>query len=229
MEIDSRLRTEAIRLFRRYAIEIVEGLSLCPWAHVSRRDGHVREIVITEPELDVERVIRAIDELSADPAIEIGIVLFPRAEVDRPTFERFVVRVRAHDEGLRRPPSEAWAMADFHPDAPAVLSPDGAFTNFVRRTPDPTIQLVRQSALERVRRGDNHGSGYFDIKNLTEDTVFEPVEPPLHERVLETNREQIEKTGLADVAARFAELRADRDASYARILAETERDATRRG
>jgi hypothetical protein len=229
MEIDSQLRSEAIRVFRRYAVELVEGLSLCPWAFVSRRDGHVREVVITEPELDLARVARAIDELSADPAIEIGIVLFPRAEVDRATFERFVIQVRTHDESLRRGFGEAWAMAEFHPDAPAVLTPDGAFTNFVRRTPDPTIQLVRQSALERVRRGDNHGSGYFDIKNLTEDTVFPPVEPPLHERVLEQNREHIARAGVAEVAARFAEIRADRDASYAKILGSTDRDAARRG
>ncbi len=225
MEIESRLREEAIRLFRRYAVEMVEGLSLCPWAHVSRRDGHVREVVLTEPELDLASVARAIDELSKLPQIEIGIILFPRIEVDRPTFERFVVQVRAHDESLGRPRAEAWAMAEFHPEAPALLTPDGAFTNFVRRTPDPTIQLVRQSALERVRRGDNHGSGYFDISLLTEDTVFEAVEAPLHERVLENNRDEIARVGLSEVAARFAEIRADRDATYARILGD---DAARR-
>lgn len=227
METDSRLRDEAIRLFRRYAVEMVEGLSLCPWAFVSRRDGHVRETVVLEPDLDVGRVMRAIDELS-DPEIEIGIVLFPRVEVDRATFERFVVEVRQCDEAARRPPNEAWALADFHPEAPPLLEPDGAFTNFVRRTPDPTIQLVRQSALQRVRRGDNHGSGYFDIRLLTEDTVFPPVEPPLHERVLETNREQVARAGLAEVAARFAEIKADRDATYARILGASGRDAARR-
>lgn len=225
MDADSRLRAEAVRLFRRYAVEMVEGLSLCPWAHVSRRDGHVRETVVLEPDLSVERVLAAIDELSADPAVEIGIVLFPLVEADRATFERFVASVRAADEAVRRPSDQAWAMADFHPGAPAVLTPDGAFTNFVRRTPDPTIQLVRQSALARVRRGDNHGSGYFDVSLLTEHTVFPPVEAPLHERVLDTNREQIEKTGLQEVAARFAAIRADRDASYAQILG---RDAARR-
>jgi hypothetical protein len=218
MSTDARLREEAIRVFRRYAVEMVEGLSLCPWAHVSRRDGHVRETVVLEPDLDVERALAAIDELSGDLDVEIGIVLFPRAEVDRATFERFVANVRLRDEALRRPPEQAWAMAEFHPDARAVLTPDGAFTNFVRRTPDPTIQLVRQSALERVRRRDSHGSGYFDVSMLTEDTVFPPVEAPLHERVLETNREQIASAGLEAVAARFAEIRADRDAAYARIL-----------
>jgi hypothetical protein len=46
--------------------------------------------------------------------------------------------------------------------------------------------------------------------------------------VLETNREQIARTGLAEVAARFAEIKADRDASYARILGQSGRDAARR-
>ncbi len=92
------------------------------------------------------------------------------------------------DEARRLRP---FAMAEFHPDAPAVLAPAGAFTSFVRRTPDPTLQLVRQSALARVRRGSgNSGSNYFDpsmverlYEQLQAGTPMEEPEAPLHERV----------------------------------------------
>lgn len=207
MEIDARLAEEAIRVFRRYAVELVEELGLCPWARAARQQGRVRERVI--PALDLPAVLSAIDALDDD--VEIGIVLFPLVEIDRPAFERFVATVRT----ARAAP---FAMAEFHPDAPAVLDPPGAFTSFVRRTPDPTIQLVRQSALEHVRRGDkNHGSGFFDV-NMLDTLLTATGEPPLHERVLNANRRTIEALGVGEMSRRFDEIRRDRDASYARIL-----------
>ncbi len=208
MEIDARLAEEAIRVFRRYSVELVEDLGLCPWARTARREGRVREAVVVAPGLDLERTLAAVD--SFDARVEIGIVLFPRAAVDRPAFERFVAEVRA----LRPSP---FAMAEFHPEAPAVLTPPGAFTTFVRRTPDPTIQLVRQTALEHVRHGENHGSGYFDPSML--DTLpMAGNEPALHERVLDTNLRTISGLGVEEMARRFDEIRHDRDESYARIL-----------
>lgn len=206
MEIDARLAAEAIRLFRRYSVELVEGFGLCPWARTARRDGHVRERVLR----DLTGAIAAIDELAADPEVEIGILLFPLLDGDRATFERAVAELR-----VERP--APFAMAEFHPVAPSVTHPPGAFTSFIRRTPDPTIQLVRKSALDHVRRGDNHGSGFFDVRML--DTLVAGTEgPPLHERVLETNRKTVEAHGLAEIARRFDDIRRDRDASYARML-----------
>jgi hypothetical protein len=209
MEIDARLAEEAIRLFRRYSVEMVEGFGLCPWARGARREGHVCERVLAH----TEQAVVAIDELAADENVEIGILLFPVLDMDRATFERAVAKLRE-----QRP--APFAMADFHPAAPAVLQPAGAFTSFVRRTPDPTIQLVRKSALDHVRRGDkNHGSGFFDLK-MIDTLVTEPTsdEPPLHERVLESNRKTVEEHGLAEIARRFDDIRRDRDATYSRIL-----------
>lgn len=209
MEIDARLAEEAIRVFRRYAVELVEDLGLCPWARAARREGRVREQVVLTPELDMARTLAAVDTF--DASVEIGIILFPRVAVDRSTFEQFVAEVRTH-----RP--APFAMAEFHPRARAVLDPPGAFTSFVRRTPDPTIQLVRQSALEHVRRGDkNHGSGYFDPA-MIETLLAATVEPALHERVLDANRRTIAGLGLAEMSQRFDAIRQDRDASYARLF-----------
>lgn len=223
-ERDARLVAEAIRLFRRYQVEIVEAFDLCPWARVARLQGRVRERVVTTAGLDAEATLAAIAELAEDRDVEIGIVLLPRVEADRRTFERFVAEVRALDE--RRRAADPFAMAEFHPHAPAVLAPAGAFTSFVRRTPDPTIQLVRRSALARVRKGDGHGSGFFDlgmVHALEANAALGAGAPgsqpgaPLHERVLERNRETVEREGLARLDALFASLLAERDASYRRL------------
>lgn len=213
--VDARLAAEAIRVFRRYSVELVEGLGLCPWALSARRDGHVRERVILTDSLASSEVLSAVDALAADAEVEIGILLFPRLDVDRATFERFVAAIR-----VERP--SPFAMAEFHPLAAPVLEPTGAFTSFVRRTPDPTIQLVRQSALEHVRRGENHGSGFFDVTLLDAVLPTSPG-PPLYERVLESNRRTIRELGVVEMARRFDDIRRDRDASYAAVGGSVER------
>lgn len=224
-DIDAALTAEAIRLFRRYQVEVVEAFDLCPWAEVARRQGRVRERVVTAPGLSLAHALDAVDALASDESVEIGIVLFPRAEVDRPAFERFVAEVREHETARRAPEAAPFAMAEFHPESPAVLAPAGAFTSFVRRTPDPTIQLVRQSALARVRKGSgNSGSNYFDpsmverlYEQLQAGTPIEEPEAPLHEKVLEQNRATFEREGVARMEAMFADLRRDRDRAYATL------------
>lgn len=225
-DLDRALSEEAIRLFRRYQVEIVEAFELCPWASVAREQGRVRERVVTAPALSVEPALEAVAALARDESVEIGIVLFPRIEVGRPEFERFVAQVRERDTERNLPEPSPFAMAEFHPEAAAVLTPAGAFTSFVRRTPDPTIQLVRQSALARVRRGERqHGSNYFDpamierlYEQLERGTPQPEPELPLHERVLEQNRVRVQQEGLARIAERFAALRRERDERYALLL-----------
>ncbi len=219
-ESAARLEAEAIRVFRRYGKEIVEQLGVCPWAAPARRDGRVDEHVVLERTPDVARALRAIDAL-ADLDIEIGIILFPRLSVDRRTFERWVAEVRIADERRPQPFERAFAMAEFHPAAPPLLDPAGSFTSFLRRTPDPTIQLVRRAALERVRRADGaHTRSFIDLTTVDLDALMRaPFVPPLHERVAAENHAMVAELGAAVFASRLDEIRADRDAAYARILA----------
>ena len=74
---ETTLRREAIRLYRRYQAEIVEALNLCPWAERARLEGRVRETVLFCTTLDEEPTLDAIDSLARDPAVEIGLLLFP--------------------------------------------------------------------------------------------------------------------------------------------------------
>lgn len=221
---EGRLRAEAVRVFRRYAVEFVEALGICPWAVSARRDGHVREHVLLCTSEDEAQALAAIDALAADASVEIGILLWPRLAIDRPSFEQFTSRVRARDAALREGTPAPFAMAEFHPDAPAVTSPSGAFTSFLRRTPDPTIQLVRKEVLDRVRASDRsssaHGTGFFDPRMLDGiGLTLGAATPPLHDRIEANNRATVRDEGLEQIEALLASIRRDRDAAYVEVLA----------
>lgn len=211
----SPLAREAIRVYGRYEVEVIEAYTLCPWAERSRREGHTRQLVLDEP-LEVNRVLAAIDVLAADARVEVGFLLFPCCTLPRVEFERFVSGLRDRDQQR----GATFAAAAFHPDAAADLSDPYRLVPFVRRSPDPTIQLIRRSVLESVRRPGDGGTGYIDPSSITDLVAFfkNPPKPPLHERVAQANLEQVERVGVAAVEQVLADIRADRARAYAAVL-----------
>jgi hypothetical protein len=91
---------------------------------------------------------------------------------------------------------------------------------FIRRSPDPTIQLIRRSVLESVRRPSDGGTGYIDPSSITDLVAFfkNPPKPPLHERVAQANLEQIQRVGVAPVELALNDIRADRARAYSEVL-----------
>ncbi|MGZ3416452.1 MAG: DUF1415 family protein [Polyangiales bacterium] len=218
---DERRKETAIRLFRKYVDAFVEPYGICPWSAPARRGGHVREVVLLDRTPAMSPTLAAIEALATDPEIEIGILIFPRVELDRPTWARFVADVRTADSE-KRDRAVPFAMAEFHPEAPPVLAPSGAFVSFLRRTPDPTIQLVRRTALDRVRGDEDHGSAYFDpamIEQLLEKQLVAK-KPRLHDRVESHNRRAVSEAGLAKIATLLDALKHERDATYAALEAD---------
>ena len=130
-------------------------------------------------------------------------------------FERFVGALRDADQAR----GAAFAAAAFHPDAPADTSAPYRLVPFVRRSPDPTVQLIRRSALDAVRRPGDGGTGYVDPASITDLEAFfrNPPKPPLHERVAAANVETVTRVGVERLEAILREIRADRDASYAAL------------
>ena len=213
---DGSLRREAIRVYRRYQTEIVEGLKLCPWAERARLEGQVREEVLLGDAADAAPVLDVIEALAKDRSVEIGILIFPRFEASFSEFERFVSEVVAKDAERRELGTTPFALAAFHPDARPDLGDAERVIPFLRRTPDPTIQLVRYEALENVREGFNEGTRFIDVKALmtldwTRDDTL-----PLRERIARANLRTVERLGIAALERRFAEIRKDRDAAYGR-------------
>jgi hypothetical protein len=215
---DSALRREALRVYRRYAQEVVEGFDLCPWAAYARRDGRVAEVVIlAENQHDPRATLARLTALVGEAKIEIGLFIYPDLELDRLAFESFVRTVREQD-AARYPVGEIpFAMAAFHPDARPDLGDADRLIPFLRRTPDPTIQVVRQSALERVRGSSQEGTSFFDLSNLALVPLPQKEPVSLRQRIGQANLETTLKVGVERLETVLADIRRDRDESYANL------------
>jgi hypothetical protein len=211
--------SEALRIYRRYQLEFVEALNLCPWAERARLDGHVAERVLLEPQDFVAESLRVIDELSPLKEIEIGLIIFAGYRCPRATFERQVAAMIDADaeRGRATLSSPAFACAAFHPEATPITSHAERLVPFLRRSPDPTIQLVRVTALERVRKGFSEGTHFFDPMQINLKQPPPKRELPLRERIAKANLDTIEQIGLVRAEAILSDIFADRDASYARV------------
>ena len=160
--IDADWTTEALRLFHRYEEEVVLTYGLCPWAEPSRRNGTMRERVLLQTDESTKPSLAALASLDADESAEVAVLIYPRIGLGFTAFERFVASVRDEDAPMHPLGGIPFAMAAFHPDARADRSTAERLIPFLRRTPDPTIQIVRSAVLERVRSGAPQGTSFVD-------------------------------------------------------------------
>ncbi len=214
---DARLASEAIRLYRRYAVEVVEALGFCPYAERCRLDGRTREVVVTAAVPADAEVLERVEAVADDEGVEIGLVILPRLALSQPQLGRWVELLRkAH--AAHRGGKAILAIEGFHPEAGADTSSPDRLTPFVRRTPDPTLQLTRLSVLERVRRGSPSGTAFFDPDRMNVESLLStPPKAALHERIADKNLETVVALGVDDVERRYRDILRDRDASYAPI------------
>jgi hypothetical protein len=155
----------------RYVKEVVLAFGLCPWAEPALRAGRVAKQVFPGAELDITGVLAAIDALGSrpDPAlasepagegdVEVALLLFPRHRGGWSAFDAFAERVRRADRARRQAGSlPPFLVATFHPDSPApdvlaseTLAHARQLTLFLRRSPDPMLQLVRTRTMDRLK------------------------------------------------------------------------------
>jgi hypothetical protein len=183
---------EALRVNARYVEEIVIGWGLCPWAARAWNDGQVARRVFTAAQPDVTAVAAFIAELAAKADAAIGLAIFPHVACNVGAWEKFAEQVRRG--------GGAFLTAAFHPDygTPDEAGGDGPLeparlVPFIRRTPDPTLQLVRASLIDGLR-GD------------------------VSDEVARDNHATIAARGVPALEALLTDIRRDRDAAYARAL-----------
>ncbi len=214
---------EALRLYRRYQFEIVEACGLCPWAEPARLHDKVREKVLVQQDGEsFEPSLEAITAWAADPTVEVGLLIYPRVKLGRRPFEDFVTALRNTDAARYEVGRIPFAMAAFHPDADANMTEAERLIPFLRRTPDPTLQLVRGSVLERVRSGTPQGTQFMDVQSLG--ALVLPTEPaaiPLRERIARTNLATTERMGLPELTRRLDDICRDREETYRALEAAT--------
>lgn len=214
------LRQEALRVHARYASEVVEDLGFCPWAAPARRQGRVRTLVLFGSDAIVAATVDEARALSTDLNADIGLLVFPELALGRFDFQHFAARVReSYERDAPLPKADSFAIADFHPEAPADLGSPARLVPFIRRSPDPTLQLVRHSVLLAARHGERSGTRFVDAAAIASGALEDLQEgrEPLHARVARENYESVQRLGVERVAAVFEDILRDRDRSYARL------------
>jgi hypothetical protein len=203
------LRFEALRLNDRYLTEVVLGFGLCPWAESALREGRVMRQVITDQSPPPEAALELVDKLEGGrpggggvdapgawpPAI--GLVIYPRLPLTAGAFEGYAEKVRRADRGRRGDGLPPFVVAAFHPFASGDFETAQELVSFIRRTPDPTLQLVRHELLEQAR--------------TSHPTVSDDVTRQNHARVLAQGRDRLDQV--------IRDIRDDRDRTYSGLAA----------
>ena len=207
---------EVLRINDRYVHEVVEAFDICPYARGARTGGAVERQVLLDEKPDLAATLCAID--AVDGKSMIALLLFPRVESDASTFDRFVGELRAADSA-RHDGRAPFAMAMFHPDAPYGTDSPARLVLFFRRTPDPTIQLVRFSALDAVKgTAPSGGKILFDwTPRGFAELDRRANELPVSERIARDNFALIARDTPVRLQRIYDDIRADRTRSYARF------------
>src|SRR6188768_3543873 len=202
----AELASSTLEVYERYAVEVVEHFGFCPWARAARESGEVTlRVVFSADHDDFEESLGQLSELHRQaPSTDIALFIYPLLDLDRRGFEDYARRLRASAEagpklGLGR--LDDFAMAAFHPSATADLSHPDRLVPYVRRTPDPTLQLVRKSALSSIK-GLAQGTAFLDVSALSADAfkaLQEPAPKAVRERIAEQNLATVRDTGTAAI------------------------------
>ncbi|HEY0482959.1 MAG TPA: hypothetical protein VGD37_35800 [Kofleriaceae bacterium] len=133
---------EVTRILERYLVEVVERHGLCPWARTSREGGELAVGVLWgAPDLDAW--VAEAERLLAAPATRVAMVVAPELAIARAALGAIRDAVAARIPGA--------GVAEFHPDAELDLSSPARLVPFLRRSPDPLLQLVPLARIDAVR------------------------------------------------------------------------------
>ncbi|MBA2542007.1 MAG: DUF1415 family protein [Deltaproteobacteria bacterium] len=139
---DPTKSAEVRRILDRYVVEVVERYELCPWSRTARERGEIGvEVVFGQP--TDEAWIAAARAALAGPSTRVAMVVAPELVIDRIDFHDVRNRVAAA--------LPTAGVAEFHPDASIDLATPARLVPFLRRSPDPLLQLVPLALLESVR------------------------------------------------------------------------------
>jgi len=235
-ELRSELARSTLEAYERYAIEVVERFGFCPWARSARESAQVTlRVVFSLDHDDFAESLQRLGELHDQaPSTDIALFIYPLLDLDRLGFEDYARRLRARAETGRGPGLgrlDDFAMAAFHPSADADLSHPDRLVPYVRRTPDPTLQLVRKSALLGIK-GLSQGTAFLDVSTLTAE-AFKALQAPapkaVRERIAEQNLATVCDVGTGAIDAVLTDIARQREAAHERLLARHGLRGPRRG
>lgn len=132
---------EVRRTLDRYLVEVVEAYELCPWARGARERGELA-VVIEFGEPTVDRWIDGARDALARGGVRVAMVVAPECGMTR--YELAAVRDRVAE-------ATGAGVAEFHPAAVLDLASAPRVVPFLRRAPDPLLQLVPLPLLAAAR------------------------------------------------------------------------------
>lgn len=196
------LAESALERNERYLREFVEALRICPYAKQCRETGKLHRRVLSA----ADEALPAMREIEALPAesVEVALLIFPSApagsEQSARDFESFCAALRPH--------LTAFYCVAFHPDLPRDLLDAHRAVQFIRRSPDPTIQMVRASVLSAVRGANDGGTRVLDAASMTLEQLMAIHSPlSLADRIAEANLATLRRVGPDRIESLLASLR----------------------
>jgi hypothetical protein len=193
----------------RYLFEFVEALSLCPWARRCRELGRLERRVLLQSGDPISAVVDSallhVREFAERPAseVEVGLLIFPnliprlRDGLDGArAFEQLCGAVREAMQTEFANREVPFYCVAFHPDLGIDLSDENRAVRFIRRSPDPTLQLVRVSVLRDARGSQPEPIRFVDASKLSHAELMAIEQPmTLSEKIAKANWDALKREG----------------------------------
>jgi len=199
---------EVLRILERYLVEVVERYELCPWARTTREHRELAVgILWGTPSLDAW--IAEAARLLAVPAVRVVMVIAPELAISREAFGAVRDRVAARILSA--------GVAEFHPTAALDLATAARLVPFLRRSPDPLLQLVPLALIHAAREAAGAGAPVAGLAQQATMLGGHAASPRtgLTERIAAGNHATVAEAHAA-ITAIFEAIAADRSAAYAR-------------
>lgn len=200
---------EVRRILARYLVEVVERHELCPWARVARDRGELAiGILWGAPAVDDWAGEAA--RLLAAARTRVAMVVAPELAIARAALGA------VRDQVASRLP--AAAVAEFHPDAALDLATPARLVPFLRRSPDPMLQLVPLAVIDELRAA-RAGREPPAAARAQQAAMLGGRAAPRRELTAEIARANhaTVATAHAAIAATLDDIAADRRAAYGRL------------
>jgi len=196
---------EVTRILERYLVEVVERHELCPWARGARERGELAIGVLWGAPA-VDAWVAEAARLLAAPAARVAMVVAPELAIERAALGGI------RDAVAARIPSAG--VAEFHPDAALDLATAARLVPFLRRSPDPLLQLVPLALIDAVRAAAPAAALAHQAAMLGGHAA--PPRPALAAQIAAANHATVTAAHAA-ITRTLDDIAADRRCAYARV------------
>jgi hypothetical protein len=204
---------QARRIYFRYALEVVEEFTFCPWARSAREAGRVQCNVVFGREPSIDTLLAELIAADRREASDVTLLVMPELGLDRIALRHVTAALHTRYEEHSGRGSTLLAIADFHPTAPLDMGSPERLVPFIRKSPDPTLQLIRHAALDAARRNAAEGTRAATLEMMLKGMLHK--DEPAHVRVASANFRTLERMGSTPILAALEDIARDRRASYA--------------